>query len=94
MKNSLEVESNTDRSSLGNALRIIQTCFNLLNHIFVSIVAVYMTFLCYNAGNQPVSWHAWLCCLGVSNVYFVYLHECRIIVIEMNAISHFNEKCI
>lgn len=66
MKNSLEVESNTHRSPMGDAINKIQTYFNVINHIIVSIVAVYMSFLCYNAGNQPISWHAWLCALGVS----------------------------
>lgn len=71
MKNSLGAEVNTDRSSMQNVLKMIQTCFNVLNHIIVSLVAVYMTFLCYNAGNQPVSWHAWLCALGVSDVFIL-----------------------
>lgn len=56
----------SDRPSR-NAAKNIQIYLNLLNHILVSIVAVYMTFLCYNAGNTGISWHAWLCTIGVSN---------------------------
>lgn len=44
MKNSSGAEVNTDRSSMQNVLKTIQTCFNVLNHIIVSLVAVYMTF--------------------------------------------------
>ncbi|XP_031624356.1 cytochrome b561 domain-containing protein 2-like [Contarinia nasturtii] len=47
-----------------SAWQKIQTYLNVLNHVMISIVAVYMTFLCYNAGNRAISWHAWLCTLG------------------------------
>lgn len=49
-----------------SAWQVIQTYFNLLNHVMISIVAVYMTFLCYGVGNYLITWHVWLCTLGVS----------------------------
>lgn len=68
MAGSLEIESNkVSNKNKQNAWEMIQSHFNLLNHIMISIVAVYMTFLCYYAGNKPVSWHAWLCTIGVSD---------------------------
>ncbi|XP_055300560.1 transmembrane reductase CYB561D2-like isoform X2 [Sitodiplosis mosellana] len=42
----------------------IQTYFNVLNHCMISIVAVYMTFFCYNVGNRLITWHVWLCSIG------------------------------
>lgn len=42
-----------------------QFYFNLLNHIIIFIVAIYMSILCYGTGNRAISWHAWLCTIGV-----------------------------
>lgn len=58
--------SKSNMKSKRSAFQVIQTYFNLLNHVMISTVAIYMTFLCYNAGNRLISWHAWLCTLGVS----------------------------
>lgn len=62
----MEISEKMDKPQLISAWQKIQTYFNVLNHILVSIVAVYMTCLCYRAGNKPISWHAWLCTIGVS----------------------------
>lgn len=54
-----------------SALQVIQTYFNVLNHAMIFTVAVYMTFFCYNAGvDRLISWHIWLCALGVSKYIF------------------------
>lgn len=49
-----------------NVWRAIQKRFNVINHLMNTAVAFYMTYFCYGAGNAPVSWHAWLCTIGVS----------------------------
>lgn len=49
-----------------SAWRRVQIYFNVLNHVLISSVAIYMSFLCYRAGNLPISWHSWLCTIGVS----------------------------
>lgn len=64
MSGSLEIESNRIATML-NAWKKIQTIFNWLNDGFISIVAIYMTFFCFNAGNKPVTWHTWFCTIGV-----------------------------
>lgn len=46
--------------------RMIQTVFNLVNHTMIIFVALYMTYKCYTLGNQPITWHIFLCALGVS----------------------------
>lgn len=46
----------------------VQIYFNILNHMLIFSVAIYMTFLCVRAGNLPISWHAWLCTIGVRSV--------------------------
>lgn len=70
MKGALEIESaNGDQQPSRSTWQVIQTYFNVLNHVMASIVAVYMTFMCYNAGNKPISWHAWLCTIGVSGEF-------------------------
>lgn len=75
MTDQMEIESNKIKKSPGrSAWEIIQTYFNVLNHIMASIVAVYLSFMCYNAGNKPISWHAWLCTVGVR----VFTYRCFI----------------
>lgn len=67
MTASTDLESKEmEKISAGCAGQVIQTYFNLLNHIMISTVAVYMTFLCYSIGNFPITWHVWLCTIGVS----------------------------
>lgn len=71
MKNQMEIESNkVEKIPIRNAWQVIQTYFNVLNHVMASIAAVYMSFMCYNAGNKAISWHAWLCAVGVSYLIF------------------------
>lgn len=54
-----------------SAWQIIQTYFNVLNHALIFPAAVYITFFCYNAGiDRLISWHVWLCALGVSECIF------------------------
>lgn len=44
----------------------IQIAFNMINHILISIVAMYMTYIAYSNGNVAISWHVFLCTTGVS----------------------------
>lgn len=43
----------------------IQSILNMINHAMILITSVYMTFLNYNTGNKAISWHAFLCTIGV-----------------------------
>lgn len=79
MKNSTDLESKqTNQMLTRSAWQVIQTYFNVLNHVMISIVAVYMTFFCYGAGNRLITWHVWLCSIGVSIVkleFFYFLKK-------------------
>lgn len=68
MPMSLELDSERSKIdvSSGGAWQTIQTIFNVLNHIIILIVAVYMSYVSYNTGNRAISWHVFLCTLGVS----------------------------
>lgn len=62
-----------------DVFKTVQTIFNVLNHIIVCTVGLYMTYLCFNyvTGNAHpdyilTSWHSLLCTLGVSG-YFIYI---------------------
>lgn len=71
MKTNLEMETADGSGGVimkPSAWQKIQIYFNMINHVMIFIVAVYMTFLCYGTGNRFISWHAWLCCLGVSKL--------------------------
>lgn len=68
MKSDLQMEySPTDPIATmpRSAWQKIQSYFNLLNHILIFVVAIYMSVLCYGTGNRAISWHAWLCTIGV-----------------------------
>lgn len=72
------VESGSKQTKIPRrcAWQVIQTYFNVLNHAMIFTVAVYMTFFCYNAGiDRLISWHVWLCALGVSKGTFAYLNQ-------------------
>lgn len=49
-----------------NVWQTTQTTFNVINHIIILTVAVYMTYVTYSTGNRAISWHVFLCTLGVS----------------------------
>lgn len=51
-----------------SAWEVIQIYFNVLNYGLIFTVAVYMTYVSYRYGSTYVSWHAWLCTFGVSNL--------------------------
>lgn len=78
MKNSLNIEegrANVDEMSTRNTWQVVQTVFNVLNHAMIIIVAVYMTRLTYLAGNQAISWHVFLCTVGVSVTNIFYFNS-------------------
>lgn len=50
-----------------SAAQMIAYYFDLLNLIFVSVVASYMTYFCLHTENEwYLNWHTWLCTIGVS----------------------------
>lgn len=65
-ESNFSTSENDGASQNRSIFRIISTYINILNLIFVSVVGIYMTFVCYHYGNAPVSWHVWLCTIGVS----------------------------
>ncbi|XP_055300071.1 transmembrane reductase CYB561D2-like [Sitodiplosis mosellana] len=65
MKIQMEIESNkVEKVAAQSDWQVIETYFNVLNHIISSIAAVYMSFLCYSTGYKPISYHSWLCTIG------------------------------
>lgn len=74
-ENNFDFESNEPRPKR-TAAQVIQVYLNTLNHVFVSVAAIYMTFLCYNSENSKITWHVWLCTLGVSlSTFFFYVFK-------------------
>lgn len=74
MENSTDIktDSNGEKSRKRIAFKIVLICFNVLFHISVSFIAIYMTFVCCRAGvDRALSWHALLCCVGVSTDLFL-----------------------
>lgn len=67
MKHTLEIEENAaEQPTTNKRWQKVQICLNVLNHITVIAVVVYMTYVCYNAEYQPITKHTWLCTIGVS----------------------------
>lgn len=76
MKSNLELETSPNEATMEkSAWQKVQTYFNIVNHIMICIVAVYMSFLCYGTGNVPISWHAWLCTIGVRILSFFFFSQ-------------------
>lgn len=76
--NDLESEDSKTGRASWTAWQTILTGFNILNHVLIVIVTIYMTCLTYNAindrGNAIKMWHPLLCTVGVSiqiRVYYV-----------------------
>lgn len=68
MNNQMEIELNTvENGPNRSTLQVIETCFNVTNHILACIATVYMSVMSYRAGGTAVTWHAWLCTIGVSD---------------------------
>lgn len=64
----MDTDSEASQAS-ASAPKLIAYYFDLLNLIFVSIVAVYMTYFCLHTENEALlNWHVWLCTIGVSTV--------------------------
>lgn len=66
---SFETDTTTDnrgRHRERSVFGLILSYLNILNLVFISAVAIYMTFICYRNGNKAISWHTWLCTMGVS----------------------------
>lgn len=69
MTTSPKLESNPEHTaSVSRSWQSVQIVFNIINHILIAIVVTYMSSLCYRMGNMPISWHVWLCTVGVSNL--------------------------
>lgn len=78
MTNSLElqIEQNTVNEKEAMPVRttwqVFQRVLNVITHALTSIVTIYMTCLTYNAGNSAISWHAFLCTIGVSAMQILH----------------------
>lgn len=49
-----------------STLQIISQSFNVVNHVVIGLVAIYMTWISIRADAKPMTWHAWSCTIGVS----------------------------
>lgn len=67
MNNEMEIEPNERENGPNrSAWKMIETSLNVLNHIVACIASIYMSVVCYRAGSKAVTWHVWLCTIGVS----------------------------
>lgn len=53
------------------AMEKIQAYLDMVNHILIFTVTIYITFMCWYVGPTARSWHMWLCTMGVSKSPFV-----------------------
>lgn len=77
MENTLEIKENQPMDPMlstpgpkmppRTTWQYIQTAFNVANHILISIVSIYMGYVTYSNGNLAISWHVFLCTIGVSS---------------------------
>lgn len=56
----------------------LQIAFNMINHILITIVSIYMTYVTYSNGNVAISWHVFLCTIGVSSLKILFILNCVI----------------
>lgn len=66
-----KVQESVAEAPKHSALQIIQIIFNIINHILIITVSIYMTWFTYNSVKYAVDkqlkiWHAYLCTIGVS----------------------------
>ncbi|KAG4067564.1 hypothetical protein HA402_005336 [Bradysia odoriphaga] len=47
-----------------SVVQIISKTINLINHVVIGLVAVYMTWISAKAEAKPMTWHAWSCTFG------------------------------
>lgn len=71
------VEGKLDVKPKRSALQLIQVIFNIINHILIIIVTIYMTCFTYKSvkyelDKQLKIWHAFLCTIGVSTIIIIY----------------------
>lgn len=67
----MEMERKIDETPQRSVVQLIQIIFNVINHILIIVVAIYMTCLTYNSikyGEDKILkvLHAFLCTIGVS----------------------------
>lgn len=73
------VERKSDETPKRSAWQLIQIIFNIINHILIIIVSIYMTWFTYNSVKYEVDkqlkmWHAFLCTIGVSTIIHPFVH--------------------
>lgn len=73
------VERKSDETPKRSAWQLIQIIFNIINHILIIIVSIYMTWFTYNSVKYEVDkqlkiWHAFLCTIGVSTITMKSFH--------------------
>lgn len=71
----IKVQESAAETPKRSALQIIQIIFNIINHILIITVSIYMTCFTYNSVKYEVDkqlkiWHAYLCTIGVSTTDF------------------------
>lgn len=57
---------NVSKENDSTLLDKLELYFNIINHIFIGFVSIYMTIFCYQRGYSSRSLHVWLCTIGVS----------------------------
>ncbi|XP_055372058.1 transmembrane reductase CYB561D2-like [Condylostylus longicornis] len=57
----MDLRNNGDTT---NFIEKIEIGFNLINHMLISFISIYMTYACLHLNLQKTALHAWLCTLG------------------------------
>lgn len=55
--------------NFSSAWKTCQTYLDMINHILIATVTIYISFVSYGIGATPRTWHMWLCTIGVSLGY-------------------------
>ena len=67
---------------------MIESYFNTINHVLNGSVAMYMTWLCFQAGWTITTWHALLLTIG----YQLLMAEGIMALYSANSWSYFHSK--
>lgn len=87
MDNSLELKEEQPKATTTSSAQVpkmsarftwqsIQIVLNVVNHTLISIASIYMTYVAYSNGNAAISWHVFLCTIGVSELLKNYYSIC------------------
>lgn len=61
-------------AALTTAWQKLKAYLDLLNHVMIFVVTIYVSYVCYGYGPSNSSLHVWLCTIGVSynSLYSLY----------------------